>query len=202
MRIVAGRHRGRSIAAPEDESVRPTSDRVRENLFNILAHGKFMGADGVSPLADAQVLDAFAGSGALGLEAVSRGAAHVVFLDQDLSALECIRRNVVSLREDTRSTLVQADALKPPPPGKVRGNPAPRDLVFLDPPYRTGAAAPALAALASAGWFAEDAIVVVELDGREPFETPDGFIGEDERSYGGTKVIFLRRAAKKADASP
>ena len=71
MRIVAGRHRGRSIAAPEDESVRPTSDRVRENLFNILAHGKFMGADGVSPLADAQVLDAFAGSGALGLEAAS-----------------------------------------------------------------------------------------------------------------------------------
>jgi len=201
VRIVAGRHRGRSIAAPADDSVRPTSDRVRENLFNILAHGKFARADGTSPLEGAHVLDAFAGSGALGLESLSRGAADVVFLDRDLSALECIRRNVASLREEKRSTLVQGDALKPPLPAKVRGNPTPRDLVFVDPPYRTAAAAPALAALAAAGWIVDSAIAVVELDHREPFAIPEGFVAEDERSYGGTKILFLRHAAPKTESS-
>lgn len=191
MRIVAGKHRGRVIAAPEDDSLRPTSDRVRENLFNILAHGK-PSTGGTSPLSDARVLDAFAGSGTLGLEALSRGAQHAVFLDTDLSALECLRRNLAKLHEEARATLVQADACQPPPPSKVRGNPAPRSLVFLDPPYRSGLAAPALAALARAGWLAPGAIVVVELDGKESFSAPEGFTLEDERQYGRTKLAFLR----------
>lgn len=191
MRIVAGKHRGRAIAAPEDDSVRPTSDRVRENLFNILVHGR-LSADSTQPLVDARVLDAFAGSGALGLEALSRGAQHAVFLDSDLSALECLRRNVAKLHEEARATLVQADACRPPLPSKVRGNPAPRGLVFLDPPYRSGLAAPALAALARAGWLAPGAIVVVELDGADAFVVPEGFALEDERQYGRTKLVFLR----------
>ncbi len=210
MRIVAGRHRGRAILAPADDSarrpkgrrklnaasagrraVRPTSDRVRENLFNILAHGK-LGADGPSLLAEARVLDAFAGSGALGLEALSRGAAHAVFLEQDLTALECLNRNVTALGEGTRATLVQADACRPPPPGKVRGNPAPRSLVFLDPPYLSGLAAPALAALAASGWLADGALAVVELDGNDAFAPLAGFTLADERRYGRTRILFLR----------
>ena len=191
MRIVAGKHRGRAISALDDESVRPTSDRVRENVFNILTHGRFL--EDASPVAGARVLDAFAGSGALGLEAISRGAADAVFLDKDLSALECIRRNVERLHEDARAILVQADATEPPPPSKVRRNPGPRDLVFLDPPYGSGMASPALAALAANGWLAERAVIIVELDGRETFEVPEGFTIADDRSYGRTRIVFLRQ---------
>jgi 16S rRNA (guanine966-N2)-methyltransferase len=194
MRIVAGRHRGRVLEAPDDASVRPTSDRVRENLFNILAHG-LLTADGVSPLVGALVLDACAGSGALGLEALSRGAAHAVFLDQDLAALRSIERNVASLKEQARTTLVQADAVKPPLPSKVRGNPVARTLLFLDPPYGSGLATPALGALAKAGWLAPGALAVVELEGSDPFEVLEGFTLEDERSYGKTRVVFARYAA-------
>lgn len=196
MRIVAGRHRGRAILAPAGPrlrggSVRPTSDRVRENLFNILAHGK-LSADGMPLLAEARVLDAFAGSGALGLEALSRGAAHAVFLEQDLTALECLNRNVKALGEEQRATLVQADACHPPAPGKVRGNAAPRTLLFLDPPYLSGVAATALAALAAAGWLADGAIAVVELDQKDAFAPPAGFALADERRYGRTRILFLR----------
>ena len=195
MRIVAGRHRGRTIMAPADDSVRPTSDRVRENLFNILVHGR-LAAEGASLLAEARVLDAFAGSGALGLEALSRGAADAVFLDQDLTALECINRNVAALGEEKRATLVQADAFHPPAPSKVRGDPAPRTLLFLDPPYQSGLAAPALAALADSGWLAPGAVAVVELDQKDAFEPPAGFTRADERRYGRTRIVFLRwRAA-------
>lgn len=191
MRIVAGRHRGRAIQAPADDSVRPTSDRVRENLFNILAHGK-LSADGTPLLAEARVLDAFAGSGALGLEALSRGAAHAVFLEQDMTALECLNRNVTALGEGKHATLVQADACHPPPPGKVRGDPAPRDLVFLDPPYLSGLAAKALAALAASGWLADGALAVAELDAKDAFVPPAGFTLADERRYGRTRIVLLR----------
>jgi 16S rRNA (guanine966-N2)-methyltransferase len=130
----------------------------------------------------------------LGLEALSRGARHAVFLDQDLAALHAIERNVAALKEQARATLVQADALKPPLPGKVRGNPAPRSLVFLDPPYGSGLAAPALDALAKAGWLAPNALAVVELGGADAFETPVGFELADERSYGKTRILFARYA--------
>jgi 16S rRNA (guanine966-N2)-methyltransferase len=191
MRIVAGRHRGRVIAAPEDESVRPTSDRVRENLFNILAHAR-LGAEGGPVLENALVLDAFAGSGALGLEALSRGAAHVVFLDDDLTALECLRRNVAMLGEDAHATLVKADACRPPKPANVRGTPAARTLAFLDPPYRSGLAATALAALAGAGWLAPAALAAVELDSKDAFAPLVGFTPVDERQYGRTRILILR----------
>jgi 16S rRNA (guanine966-N2)-methyltransferase len=189
MRIVAGRHRGRALETPAGPALRPTSDRVRENLFNILAHGKF--ARGDTRIEDALVLDAFAGTGALGLEALSRGAGHAVFLDQELAALRLTERNVATLKEQTRTTLVQADACKPPLRGKVRGNPVPRTLLFIDPPYRSGLAAPALAALAKAGWLAPGALAVVELDASEEFAAPEGFTLEDEREYGKTKILYL-----------
>src|SRR5262245_66685262 len=113
MRSVAGKHRGRRIAAPEGHDVRPTSDRAREALFNILEHGRFT-TDGTSLLVGAHVLDVFAGSGALGLEALSRGAAHLTCIESGAAARAVLRANVEALGETARVTLVQADATKPP----------------------------------------------------------------------------------------
>jgi 16S rRNA (guanine966-N2)-methyltransferase len=191
MRIVAGRHRGRRLEAPPGPAVRPTSDRAREAVFDILAHGKLGG--GRSPIADAVVLDAFAGSGALGLEALSRGAAAVTLMDRDKAACRAARANVAALGEKGRATVLHADSLRPPPA------PRPATLVFLDPPYGEGLAATALEALAEAGWIEGGAIVVVELGRRDPFQAPQGFEAIDERRYGRARILFLRRSRAGAD---
>jgi 16S rRNA (guanine966-N2)-methyltransferase len=185
MRIVAGRHRGRRLLAPPGETVRPTSDRAREALFNILSHGR-LAAEGI-PFAGAAVLDAFAGTGALGLEALSRGAAEVLFLEQDPEALATLRRNIAALGEDAHARIIAGDATRPP------RAPAACTLVLLDPPYRSGVAAMALTALEAAGWLAPDALVVVELAAREELTPPGGFILLDERVYGAARLVFLRR---------
>jgi 16S rRNA (guanine966-N2)-methyltransferase len=187
LRIIGGKHRGRAIAAPEGQATRPTASRARESLFNILVHASWR-EDGTSPLIDARVLDAFAGSGALGLEALSRGAAHATFLDNDASAIRLIGENVRKLGEAGSAKVVRADATRPPP------GPEPCDLVFLDPPYRSGEAAPALAALAGAGWVAPDAVVTVELAHNEDMVLPAGFEAIDERRYGAAKIVILRAA--------
>jgi len=186
MRIVAGRHRGRHLLAPPGETVRPTSDRAREALFNILSHGK-LAADGV-PFADAAVLDAFAGTGALGLEALSRGAAAAVFIERHQEVLAILRKNIAALGEDTRARVLPGDATRPP---RAHSDCA---VAFLDPPYRSGLAAPASAALAAAGWLAPDALAVVELAAREHFVPPQGFALIDERVYGAARLVFLRYA--------
>ena len=186
MRIVAGKHRGRRIAAPEGHDVRPTSDRARESLFNILQHGNFT-SDGTSPLIDARVLDVFAGSGALGLEALSRGAVHLTCIENSATARAALRANAKALGETARVTVVQADATKPP----AAAGPA-CSLVLMDPPYRSGLAAPALAALAERGWLADGAICVVEVSAAESLEAPAGFTPLDERRYGKAKLVFLR----------
>ena len=183
MRIVAGRHRGRRLMAPPGETVRPTSDRAREALFNILTHGRF--ADAGIPFADATVLDAFAGTGALGLEALSRGAGEAVFIEQDHEALAILRKNIAALGEEGRSRIVPGDATRPPRAHSACA------VAFFDPPYRSGLAAPALAALAAAGWVARDALAVVELAAREHFVPPAGFTLIDERVYGAARLIFL-----------
>lgn len=185
MRIVAGRHRGRRLAAPADDSVRPTSDRAREGVFNILAHGRF-GADGGAVLDGARVLDAFAGTGAMGLEALSRGAAHATFMERDPVALQFLRRNIESLGEEARSLVSRADATRPPFAS------APASLAFLDPPFGAGLAAPALAALAAAGWLAPGAILVLEHEGAAPFAPPAAFEVFDERRYSRSRFAFLR----------
>jgi 16S rRNA (guanine966-N2)-methyltransferase len=189
MRIVGGRHRGRRIEAPDGRDVRPTSDRARESLFNILAHSVKLDSDG-SVVDGAIVLDAFAGTGALGLEALSRGAAHAIFLDKEFTALRTIRDNAESLGESERATILKIDATHPPKPPPT---PGPATLVFLDPPYGSGLAAPALAALAAAGWIAPGAIVSVELGSSDPFELPADFTALDERRYGKAKILLLRR---------
>src|SRR5262245_64887658 len=145
LKIVGGKHRGRTIAAPEGQGTRPTASRAREALFNILAHANWRD-DGISPLIDVRVLDAFAGSGALGLEALSRGAAHATFLDNDAAAVKLIGENLRKLGETGSARVMRADATRPPPSREAC------DLVFLDPPYRSGLAAPALSALAHMGW--------------------------------------------------
>jgi 16S rRNA (guanine966-N2)-methyltransferase len=189
MRIVAGRHKGRALLAPPGEEVRPTSDRAREALFNILAHARFAGVE-ASPVAEARVLDAFAGTGALALEALSRGAAHAILMDRSSTALAVARVNIGRLGEELRTTVLTADATAPPPPPSDPRR-APATLVFLDPPYRSGLAAPALTALADRGWIAEGALVVVETELRAPFDLPSGFALVDQRRYGKAAIRFL-----------
>jgi 16S rRNA (guanine966-N2)-methyltransferase len=184
MRIVAGRHRNRRLLAPPGDAVRPTSDRAREALFNILSHGEFA-ADGL-PFAETAVLDAFAGTGALGLEALSRGATAAVFIEQDREALAILRRNIATLGETARSRVIAGDATRPPRAASACA------VAFLDPPYRSGLAAPALTALAAAGWFAPAALAVIELGAREKLALPAGFTALDERVYGSARLVFLR----------
>ena len=185
MRIVAGKHRGRALAVPDNSDIRPTADRVREAIFNSLCHGNRRIGDGDS-VRDARVLDGFAGTGALGLEAVSRGAAHVTLMEQGHAALQLCHENVESLTEQGSVTVLSGDCLNP-----VRASQA-CDLIFLDPPYRSGVANDALVALAHAGWIAVGALCVVELAAKETYEPIDGFELLDERRYGAARVMFMR----------
>jgi 16S rRNA (guanine966-N2)-methyltransferase len=189
MRVVGGRHRGRRLIAPPGDAVRPTSDRAREALFNILSHGEFAAAG--LPFADENVLDAFAGTGALGIEALSRGAARAAFIEIDRAALAALRRNLAALDEEDAADIIAGDATRPP------RAPFACALAFLDPPYRSGLAAPALTALAQVGWLAPRALAVIEIAAKEEFAAPAGFIIMDERKYGAARVVFLRRQGEK-----
>lgn len=188
MRIVAGVHRGRTLAAPAGDAVRPTADRVREALFSMLQSGRYGG----ERVQGARVLDACAGSGALGLEALSRDAAHCTFLDTAGPAIAAIQANIAKLGVGDRTRVLRADVARPP------AAPAACDLVFLDPPYRQGLVPIALAALAAAGWCAPGALLAVEHDARNPVEAPAGFIEDVSRTYGRTCVTLLTWTAAAA----
>jgi 16S rRNA (guanine966-N2)-methyltransferase len=187
MRIITGKHRHRPLLAPEGRAVRPTSDRAREAVFDILAGGRFSEQDACL---DAMVLDAFAGTGAFGLEALSRGARHAVFIEKDRAARASLQQNIAALGETAHSAIINGDATQPP-----RASGA-CSLVFLDPPYGEDLAAPALQALKQSGWFADGALAVVELAAKEDLDTPDRFVRLDERRYGAAKFVFLRYAAR------
>jgi 16S rRNA (guanine966-N2)-methyltransferase len=185
VRIVAGRHRGRPIRLAKGEGIRPTSDRAREAAFNILTHGlDWVGFDATA------ALDVFAGTGAYGLEALSRGCASATFIDSDAGALIGIRRNAAALGEARAITLLKLDASRLPPPPRTAGMPC--ALAFLDPPYQSGLAVPALQGLASRGWVDAGAVCLVEVAAREPLATPPGYAVADERTYGAGRVVFLR----------
>jgi 16S rRNA (guanine966-N2)-methyltransferase len=192
MRIVGGRHRGRPLQAPQGRDVRPTSDRTRESLFNIVQHSAW-GTDGADPVADAIVLDAFCGTGALGLEALSRGAAEILFLDRSRESLALARDNAAMLGEEERCRFAAGDATNPPPGPALRqtdGQPA--TLVLLDPPYGQDLITPALTGLTRAGWIAAGALICAELEVRAALVPPAGFSILDERRYRLTRLVFLR----------
>jgi 16S rRNA (guanine966-N2)-methyltransferase len=184
MRIDAGNHRGVKLAAPEGEDTRPTSDRARQAVFNILAHAH-------DAIRDAKVLDVFAGSGALGLEALSRGAERASFIESDRIAAGCIKQNIAACREQARTQLFIADALRPP---RAPASWAPCSLVFLDPPYGRGLIPPTLAALEENGWIAPEALVVAEADRKEAIMPPPAFSVLDDRHYGKARILLLRKA--------
>jgi 16S rRNA (guanine966-N2)-methyltransferase len=189
LRIVGGVHRGRLLRAPDDRAsdrraLRPTADRVRQTVFDILVHGG-LGPDGGDAVGGAAVLDAFAGTGALALEALSRGASSAILFDIAAPSLALARANAAALGETGRVYIRRADATRPPRVGD-----APATLAFLDPPYGQGLAAAALAALARARWLAPGCLCVVETAADEPalpaFETLT------ERAMGGTRIVFGR----------
>lgn len=188
MRIVAGAFRGREIRTPEGQETRPTSERAREAVFNILAH-----ADWAPPLPGARVIDLFAGSGALGLEALSRGAAFCLFVETSATARGCIRANIEAfgLFGATRIHRRSATDLGEKPAGVG----PPFTLAFLDPPYRTNLAASALDQVTRGDWLSPDAVAVVETSSAEPGPAPPGWSVEMERAYGATRVTFLKRLA-------
>jgi 16S rRNA (guanine966-N2)-methyltransferase len=184
LRIIAGKHRGQRIQAPA-QGVRPTADRARQAVFNILEHG--IAWPGFS---DCGVLDLFAGTGTYGLEALSRGAALATFVDVDSAALLSIRRNAAALGEARSIVLLKLDATRLPPPARIVK--APCGLAFLDPPYESGFAVPALQGAACHGWIQNGAIAVVEVGAREPLAPPPGYAVEGERVYGAARILFLR----------
>ncbi len=183
MRIVAGRFRGRALATPEGDELRPTSDRVRESVFNILGHGI---AD--FELQGARVIDLFAGTGALGLEAVSRGASYCLFVDDAAEARALIRRNVEAYGLTGETRIFRRDATDLGP----AGNMGQYGIAFLDPPYGKGLGEKALAILASGNWLNAGAIAVFEERAGATIALPEGFSEIDTRTWGDTEVRFLR----------
>jgi 16S rRNA (guanine966-N2)-methyltransferase len=180
---VGGQLRGRPLAGPAHEGTRPTSDAVREAIFNILAHGV---AD--FELAGARVLDLFAGTGALGLEALSRGAAFCLFVEHDPQARALTRRNIEALGLTGASKLFRRDATELGPAGRIGGF----TLAFLDPPYGQGLAEKSLASAAAGGWLAPGAVAVIEAHKGEELSLPTGYATFDQRTWGETQALFAR----------
>jgi 16S rRNA (guanine966-N2)-methyltransferase len=181
VRIVGGRLRGRALAAPKSQAIRPTADRLRESLFNILMH-----AYG-DPVSGARVLDLFAGTGALGFEALSRGAKFAQFIDDGAEARALLRQNVEALGLAAITRIFRRDASKLGPVHPAE----PFSLVFLDPPYGKEFAERALISAREGGWLTDDGLIVVE-ETVGAFKTPDGFEELERRDYDDTQFIFLR----------
>ncbi len=184
VRIVGGEFRGRPLAAPRSFSIRPTTDRTREAVFNVLAH-RFP-----EKLEGARVLDLFAGTGALGLEALSRGASFGVFIEESAEGRGLIRTNVEALGLTGRTKIFRRDATALGEAGTL----APFDLVFADPPYGKGLGERALRSAKAGGWLAADALCVVEEAAAAAFEPGPGFAVVDERGYGETVIRYVKAA--------
>ena len=188
LKIIAGKYRGKNIEIKKNAKIRPTGAKARGAIFNILTHGQF-GIDGESPLIDQTVVDIFCGTGALGLEALSRGASSVVFIDQAQESLSLARANAINLKEEANTQFIRSDSTNLPKARK------PCALAFLDPPYNSGLAPKSLASLASQGWLKEGAIAIVELSNKEVLQAPENYEIFDERKYGNSKMVFLRYLA-------
>src|SRR6202051_119638 len=182
MRVVGGRLKGRNLASPSSRDIRPTADRLRESLFNILIHAHD------DPISGARVLDLFAGTGALGIEAISRGAAFALFVDNGTEARALLRNNVESLGLGGVTKVYRRDAGNLGPAHPME----PFSLVFLDPPYGRGLADKALASLRDGGWLAASALLVVEEAKAAAFAPSEGFDELERRAYDDTEFVFLK----------
>jgi 16S rRNA (guanine966-N2)-methyltransferase len=181
LRIVAGKFRGKTLLSPEDESIRPTADRVRESIFNILASRLGPSFEGL------RVLDLFAGTGALGLEALSRGASNVVFVDIGAEARGLVRDHIEAFGAGGVAKLLRRDATALGPAGTI----GPVDLVFLDPPYGKGLGELALVSLRDNGWLKPETVLVLEESSDTVIELPAGFALDDRREYGAAAVHLI-----------
>lgn len=184
MRIISGKHKNRRIEAPQGKEVRPTGSRTREAIFNILTHGEY----GAREVLQGSVADVFCGSGAMGLEALSRGAEHVTFVDKNRASLEAVEFNLDQFDEEENCKVLRTDSTQLPPANK------PYDLIFLDPPYETGMGAASLKAALAGGWIDENTAIVLEQSWNEPVKIPEGIAILDERKYGISRMIFGKKA--------
>jgi 16S rRNA (guanine966-N2)-methyltransferase len=182
MRVVGGRLKGRNLASPASRDIRPTADRLREAIFNILIHAYD------DPMENARVLDLFAGTGALGIEAISRGAKFALFVDNGAEARALMRDNVEALGLGGVTKVYRRDATNLGPAHPME----PFSLVFLDPPYAKGLADKALISLRDGGWLTSAALLVVEEAKAAAFKGPEGFAELERRAYDDTEFVFLR----------
>jgi 16S rRNA (guanine966-N2)-methyltransferase len=182
MRVIGGRLRGRALAGPKSSAIRPTADRLRESLFNILVHTY------ADPITEARVLDLFAGTGALGIEALSRGAAFALFVDDHAEARALIRDNVAALGLGGVTRIFRRDATKLGAAHPVE----PFSLAFVDPPYGQGLAAAALISMRDGGWLEPDALIAVEEAAAAAFAAPEGFSELERRTYDDTEFVLCR----------
>ena len=185
MRIVAGANRGAKIITSESRELRPTSDRVRESLFNILDGGRYP-----NPYRNKLVIDAFAGTGALGLEAISRGASHVIFLEQAITSLKVLFQNIRSINAQDITTVITGDATQFGQASHERAG-----LIMLDPPYQSQMGMPCIKALKDNGWVGPDTLIVLEHSSKEKVRKPEWIKILDNRKYGLSHLTFMHEIA-------
>jgi len=192
MKITAGKYHGKNIDARPDKTLRPTSGKVREAVFNILRHGRFFKddrfiSDGNNELVEGRrVIDIFCGTGALGIEALSRGATHLTLVDQNARTLSVAQKNIENLGEAANTTFIRSDSTMLP------SATIPCKLAFVDPPYGKNLAKPALKSLASAGWLEKGSVIILELGKQDEVESFDNFVKLDERLHNRTRIAILQ----------
>lgn len=178
-RIVSGQFRGRRLIVPKGRDIRPTTDRMRERLFSMLTHSRYPDLNG------AYVADMFAGTGALGLEALSRGAKHITFVEKAPASVTVLKSNIETLNVANEVKLLQASATSLPAPHQ------PCDFIFMDPPYRKGLVEPTLGSILTQSWLAKGGVIICELASDDPLSLPTGFEIIDERTQGQQRILFL-----------
>lgn len=184
-RIIAGEYRGRRLQVPAGKDVRPTTDRMRERLFSMLSHARYPAMHG------ATVADIFAGTGGLGLEALSRGAAHVTFIENARASIDCIQANIKTLNANSRTTLIRENATR------LSSAKSACNIIFMDPPYRKNLVEPTLTRLSGAGWIADDNVIVCETAADEAVPAVSGFEIIDERTQGQQRILFMHYMASE-----
>lgn len=180
-RIISGRFRGRRLEVPAGRAVRPTTDRMRERVFSMLMHGRYPDLHG------ARVADLFAGTGALGLEALSRGAEHVTFVEKSAPSIACLKKNIAALKANSECNILQVSARALPQVGDAF------DFIFMDPPYHKGLVEPTLTSIQEQGWLADGGAIICELANDDSLDLPVSLELEDERSQGAQRVVFLSK---------